>query len=67
MEYEEHIDTRWAVWSKTSISAALLREKTRSWGGFLDEECSNQGRNVWRNARAKNAKAKHRKKFNRRS
>lgn len=50
---------------KVSWVDALRREKTKGCGGYMDYDLTNQDRNRFMNIRSKNAKAKHRKKFNR--
>lgn len=51
---------------KVSVMAALMARKTKSisWA-TTDWDCSRQAKQHWSKKKAKNAKAKHRKKFKR--
>ena len=62
IEYYESLPLR----EKTSWVQALHRQKVKRVAGWTDWDLTNQAHGRWSKMKAKNAKAKHRKKFNRR-
>lgn len=50
---------------KISVTSALMALKPKGNHSYTDWDCSNQAHGHWHKKKAKNAKAKHRKKFNR--
>jgi len=63
---DSKFETLVTVWSKTSVTGALWRDKKKSWWGFVDYDCCRKNRKRWAKQKAKNSKAKHKKKFKRR-
>jgi|APDee1175537692_1029409.scaffolds.fasta_scaffold16586_1 hypothetical protein len=50
---------------KVSVMGALMAQKAKRVGRVTDWDCSRQAKGYWSKKKAKNAKAKHRKKFKR--
>lgn len=50
---------------KVSVVGALMAQKVKRVGHATDWDCSRQAKRYWSKKKAKNAKAKHRKKYKR--
>ena len=62
--YDSRFDSMPKI-GKINVLWALMSHKVRENHAWTDWDMSNQASNHRRNARSKNAKAKHRKKYNR--